>query len=199
MAIYAAVLLLAVFVGGSGADEHIFSKTEDFGGDLDLPQFVKEVVANATISSTLEAARTEGDQIILEFSSVLTLSDTIVLAALVAAHVPETPLEKICRPLPDTDTNVTAAHLQGTIVNAEPSSPRSYTMPTAAALIAMGAESGDLFLVNTGSSSATLLMGTGGTTTIGSMTVAAGASGHFRYVVTDYDAGSEAYAVIRIG
>ncbi len=176
---------------------HSYSVSIDFGEPLALAQFSDEIVGSPSITSVFLTALELGDDLDIHFNATLSAPEVTALDALVAAHLPFTAEEKICRQLPDADTDLTLILLSVGVLEAIPTAPRTYRYPTAAALAAPGLLRADLSVINTGAAVATVTTQTGGTMH-GDTDVAAGTSGHFRYSVTNATPGAEAYMLLRI-
>jgi hypothetical protein len=176
---------------------HSYSLSIDFGGAIDLSQFSDEIVDSPSITAVFLTALETGDDIDIHFDVTLSGPEITALDALVAAHVPYTTEQKVCRPLADADTNMTLRQISVPVLVANITAPRTYRYPTAATMVAAGVVGGDLSIINTGTATATVTVQTGGSMH-GSTAVAAGTSGSFRYSVTDTTPASEVYMLLRM-
>ena len=158
---------------------------------------MKEEVEGSAMTQTLISSSLSGDVVTLHFDAVVTGADLTTLNALVLAHSPESSSVRFKRNLGDADATISTKEFKTKHLRAPTTAPRTYSFKTATKLLEDSLFTGDIWIMNQGSSTATVAVKAGGSTISGmSYVVAAGTTGHFRWRITG--TAPAAYEVLRL-
>ncbi len=172
-----------------------YIKNLDFPQGLEIGKFMAQIRAKPGITQSLMGVNMILNAVTVKFDASLTGSEILALDAVVSAHAPDTLLEQFCVTLPDADSTITSAMVQVGLLITNSAVTRTYTMMTATQMILDGESRGSFYFLNTGSATATVAIAAG-MKSEGSLSVAAGGSGHFMYSLTNVRKGSEMYTLV---
>lgn len=190
-------MLLAMWLAGCLAvANYDYSLSADFPNGIVVVEFESHIEKGDLYNATLVGVTVTGDVVNIQFqNSLLPVQDT-VLNFLVKSYSTISLLNRFCADLPDASINLTEEMVSLGVLVTNCTASRTYTLMTATDMVASRKYIGKFVLVNNGVASATIGMGTGGTTP-NNMVVLASTAAQFVYTVTNDITGSHAYLVLR--